>query len=128
MTTIDNDPQGSDQFPVDYPRLLDERCRGKKDLAARLLRNLAEDSGPRWLVDAEGVVKTGDMANISRIGHSIKGSCKMLYAESMVSAGMKLEKAGKAGSLQLAGEALDDLKKAFTEACNWLQQNRELIK
>ncbi len=113
--------------PIDYPRLLDNRCRGKKDLASKLLRNLQEESGPRWLIDAEGVVKSGDMKSVARIGHSIKGSCKMLHAGPMVSAGTRLEEAGKAGSEAEVGEALEELKAAFAEICEWLRMNPHLL-
>ena len=114
-------------IPVDYSKLLDKRCRGKKDFAAKLLRNLLEDSGPRWLEEAESVVSKGDMARVARVGHSIKGSCKMIYAVSMVRAAMNLEDAGREGSQSWANRALEDLKSAFSETSQWLRQNSQLL-
>ena len=109
--------------PVNYPKLLDERCRGKKDLAARLLRNLMEDSGPRWLDEVDGFLESGDMESVARMGHSIKGSCKLLYAGPMVSAAMNLEDAGRQGSRVKADGAYEDLKIAFSKTSQWLREN-----
>lgn len=124
---VNDNERATDIDLVDYPRLLDERCRGKKDLAARLLRNLLEDSGPRWLNELDGVVISGDMDGVARIGHSIKGSCKMLYAGLMVRAAISLEDAGKDGLQARVDSAFEELKHAFTETSLWLRKNPQFL-
>lgn len=124
--TID-DRRMEENPAVNYSRLLDERCLGKQALAARLLRNLLEESGPRWLEEAESAVKNGDMSGVARLGHAVKGSCKMIYAESMAQAATCFEDAGIEGSQVLAERSLQDLKQVFSETCQWLRENSQLL-
>lgn len=70
---------------------------------------------PDFIADIEAAVQDGDMAAMDRVAHQLKGASANLGVVSVASAALALERLGKSGQSERAGEALQALKIAIQD-------------
>ncbi|MFC1735999.1 response regulator [Candidatus Hydrogenedentota bacterium] len=95
----------------DGPAFL-ELLSGDEKLLKQILEIFLEET-PRQLASLRESVAGGDADAVSRIAHSIKGSCGTITAIQMRTAALRLEAAARNEGLDQADELLDNLESEF---------------
>jgi HPt (histidine-containing phosphotransfer) domain-containing protein len=101
-----------------------------------LLRNLGHNSTlaikvvqafltdcPSRLEAVVTAVDAGDAAELRVAAHSLRGAVALLGAPDAVAAALALEKMGQSGSLQNAGQSLQELKHEIEQVVRVLREN-----
>jgi PAS domain S-box-containing protein len=107
-------PRPPQSGPIDARSLLN-RCRGKAELAAKLLNTFA-GSADAQLDQLRSTLAAADWATFTRVAHTIKGASANLSADPVSAAACELERLGKASDAASAGEALAGLEREI-RAC-----------
>jgi two-component system sensor histidine kinase/response regulator len=97
-------PAASPSAPIDAPALLN-RCRGKAELAARLLNTFAT-SVEGQLAELRATLNGARWDVFTRVAHTIKGASANLSANPVSAAAAEVEKLGKVGDASGAEAAL----------------------
>ncbi len=89
-----------------------ERVLGDEELAKELINSFLEDT-PAQLKNLKAMIEAGDVSDVERLAHSIKGASANLGGEVLRSAAYGVEKAAKAGNLDSARELMPELERQF---------------
>ena len=96
----------NEDFPFKVETLL-EQCGGNKDVAGVILDEfiiqVADD-----IREMESCISSGDLVQVGKVGHRLKGTAGVLGAEKLHALCLSLETAGK-------GENADDIAKISPE-------------
>jgi CheY-like chemotaxis protein len=101
-------PTPTSTTPIDAPALL-KRCRGKSELATRLLNTFAA-SVDAQLAELHSTLDAANWEVFTRTAHTIKGASANLAANPVSAAAADLERLGKAADASLAAETLARLE------------------
>jgi CheY-like chemotaxis protein len=94
--------------PIHYPSLL-RRCRGKQDLAERLVCKLVEQAGQDVQAIATAV-QQNDAAAVAASAHRLKGASANVSAEGLRQMAAALETMGHSENLTSAGAVVEQLQ------------------
>lgn len=104
----------SDDFPFKMETLL-EQCGGNKDIAGVILDEfivqVADD-----LKEMETCTASGNLTQVGKVGHRLKGTAGVLGAATLHSLCFALETAGKGGNAEEIAKLNPELK-AEAERC-----------
>lgn len=84
---------------------LGQRCRGKVGLMKSILERFAAGL-PAQVEELAARTSAGEMAEVGRLAHSLKGASASVGCKDLASAALELESAGKAADQQAAASAL----------------------
>jgi HPt (histidine-containing phosphotransfer) domain-containing protein len=101
-------PTPTPSTPIDAAALL-KRCRGKAELATRLLNTFAA-SVDAQLAELRATLDAANWEVFTRTAHTIKGASANLAANPVSAAAADLERLGKAADASLAAETLARLE------------------
>jgi signal transduction histidine kinase/DNA-binding response OmpR family regulator/HPt (histidine-containing phosphotransfer) domain-containing protein len=90
------------------------RMMGDEDLAFMIMRSFLEDV-PKQIRNLKFLVDSSDTAGIERQAHTIKGAAANVSGESLSALANEMEKAGKAGDLNLVKNRIDEITAAFEQ-------------
>ncbi len=107
-----------DVAPVDAKSLL-HRCRGKSDLAMRLLRTFSDGMNAQ-LNELRQTLQSRDWPLLLRTAHTIKGASANLSAERVSAAASSLELLGQTADVDASLEALQRLDAAMRECREYI--------
>jgi HPt (histidine-containing phosphotransfer) domain-containing protein len=99
--------------PIDVRTLL-RRCRGKSDLAERLLKMFA-GTADKQLTDLRSALAAGDWEALTRLAHTVKGTGANLAADAVSQIAAELEQLGKASAAAAAETTLARLTREVNE-------------
>jgi HPt (histidine-containing phosphotransfer) domain-containing protein len=109
-----------DRATLDLLREIDD---GGLTLTAEMFEMFSADQPPR-ISALHSAIKSGDMARITELSHTIKGSAGTMGATRVRAVAASLEAYGKTGEIETPPmEALDLLKKAYQEAYTALDEH-----
>jgi HPt (histidine-containing phosphotransfer) domain-containing protein len=92
------------QTPAVFERQqLIERCRGKMDLAERLIQLLV-DSLPNELEDLRSAMKAEDTSRIAKQSHRLKGMASNMCADRLSAAAAMLERSARASDVSTTSD------------------------
>ncbi|MBC7815547.1 MAG: response regulator, partial [Planctomycetaceae bacterium] len=100
-----------DPIRVDRDAAL-KRLGGNEQLYRNLVRFFAEDS-PGLLEDIRSGLRTGDLEQVTRAAHSLKGLAANFGCEAAIKAAMRMQEIGTSGPLDEATSALATLTDAI---------------
>ena len=109
LPTTHETPASSDATPspVDFAALV-ARCSGKETLATRVLEQLAAQASQACAQAGEMLLQH-DAAAVARVAHGLKGAAGMASASGLQRVAAELERLGKAGDLDTAKSAMEEL-------------------
>jgi HPt (histidine-containing phosphotransfer) domain-containing protein len=111
-------PPAPSSAPIDTSALL-KRCRGKSELATRLLNTFAA-SVDAQLAELRATLDGANWEVFTRVAHTIKGASANLAAEPVRAAAADLEQLGKAADAGAAEAALARLEAELRECVAYI--------
>jgi CheY-like chemotaxis protein len=103
------DEDGADRRALEVRELI-ARVAGDTHLAEELLRML-RDSAPDTLRQARDALARGDLEQVGRLAHALKGAAANLAAKHVASAAAEVQRTAVDGQMEPTGAALDTLAK-----------------
>ena len=107
-------PDGREEtvFPVFDKAVLMERLMDDKELAQAVIAGFLEDI-PRQIESLRGYLDASDAPGAERQAHTIKGASANVGGEALREMAVGMEKAGKAGDLDIAKAGMPELEMQF---------------
>ena len=122
--TVDKNAEG--QPPIFNRDELIARMMDDEDVAKQIAIVFLDDI-PQQIAALKSCLNKADTSGVGRQAHSIKGASANVCGESLRAMAFSIEKAGRAGNLDAAGELLSKLEKEFkllkTEMEEWLNDH-----
>jgi histidine phosphotransfer protein HptB len=108
-----SDPAGDQPPEWTVPPALSELWEaGQSDVVMELIRLFLTDTTER-LAQLEGACGSGDLDQVRRMAHSIKGSCSQMGEEQLALLSRHLEELAKAGALPESRTILGEITRQF---------------
>jgi HPt (histidine-containing phosphotransfer) domain-containing protein len=85
------------------PQLALKRCLGKRDLFAHMIQFFFDDVD-NLLPQIHAALQRGDLTELGRLGHRLKGTIAHLAAEPAREAALRVERVGQGGGEQTEAE------------------------
>ena len=104
-------PAPGDPAVFDRPALLD-RLMNDAALVKDIIASFLEDM-PRQLQTLRGHIERGDAAAAGRQAHTIRGAAANMSGPALSAVAGRMEKAGRAGSLEEVADLLPELEREF---------------
>jgi HPt (histidine-containing phosphotransfer) domain-containing protein len=88
------------------------RMGNDEDLAREIIVGFLDDI-PKQISALRGYLEAGDTIRVERQAHTIKGASASLGGEALRMVAFEMEKAGKAGELEVVGASMPELETQF---------------
>ena len=105
-------PPHNESVPIfDRPGIM-SRMGDDEDLARKLVECFLDDI-PKQILALRGYLEKGDSTSAERQAHTIKGASATLGGEALRAVALEIEKAGKAGEMEVIADRLPELDVQF---------------